>query len=425
MGEGAVGYVAGSCPRHFSASIASIVAAAGYLRCSRGIRISRCIARKAETGAGAFTGFGRWEEQGAACTGCRFEKVSDMPQFCNAVGKEGHTTGVHRLRWRKVSGRGIRCRLGVCMDGLAVNMNPALATSGGSVWYYEDFSGSLCTRLQGTKASKTELGLPLLTETGSELTIILDCGARTVAFEMPTGESREIAELPTGPFYFFVSIEDKNDAWEVMPDDYWRYQYSAPFEIRSSPDMSGPRTGYQLQPGDVFLVSMERRSGDGILYLQLADGRGWVCESKPDFPTLCVRQCVQEGMDEIGKELTEDSNLLTKIKRLGPAGIAAYGITEGGFWMISVPAVALSYRVASGEWPDVSSQEDLAKVFGTSFAFLNIARLAVPLRIGLAIGLAPWVDTNVIKPFFPHQWEAWRLQCEENPEECQIPEPAP
>lgn len=118
----------------------------------------------------------------------------------------------------------------------------------------------------------------------------------------------------------------------------------------------------------------------------------------------------------------EEGNLLLRIKRLGPAGLAAYGVTEGGFWIVSIPIVALSYHYATGEWPNLQNQEDLAKVFGTSFAFLNVARLAVPLRIGLAIALAPWVDANIIRPFFPEQWEAWRLQCKDDPERCELPE---
>merc|ERR1719230_2096246 len=101
---------------------------------------------------------------------------------------------------------------------------------------------------------------------------------------------------------------------------------------------------------------------------------------------------------------------MEKVKRYGPAGIASYAITEGGFWLISIPVVALFYAWSTGEWPNMTNGEDQAKVFGASFVFLNFARLVVPLRVGLALALAPWVDENIIKAFFPEQWQAWQDQ---------------
>jgi hypothetical protein len=35
------------------------------------------------------------------------------------------------------------------------------------------------------------------------------------------------------------------------------------------------------------------------------------------------------------------------------------------------------------------------------FAGANIARVMVPLRLGAALALAPWVDENIIQPVFP------------------------
>ena len=34
-----------------------------------------------------------------------------------------------------------------------------------------------------------------------------------------------------------------------------------------------------------------------------------------------------------------------------------------------------------------------------AFAFVNFARLAVPLRIGLALSTTPWVEENIVKKF--------------------------
>jgi hypothetical protein len=45
-----------------------------------------------------------------------------------------------------------------------------------------------------------------------------------------------------------------------------------------------------LSNGEVFQVSHRARGEDGILYLQLADGRGWAIEQKPGEKPQCVRQ---------------------------------------------------------------------------------------------------------------------------------------
>jgi hypothetical protein len=51
----------------------------------------------------------------------------------------------------------------------------------------------------------------------------------------------------------------------------------------------------------------------------------------------------------------------------------------------------------TGHWPDYSNQEDLAKLGAEAFAFVNVARFAIPLRIGLALSTTPWVRDNVVQ----------------------------
>ena len=57
-----------------------------------------------------------------------------------------------------------------------------------------------------------------------------------------------------------------------------------------------------------------------------------------------------------------------------------------------------TYYTATGAWPDLSNSEDQAKVGASVFAFVNIARFAVPLRVGLALSTTPWVDDNIVQP---------------------------
>ena len=53
----------------------------------------------------------------------------------------------------------------------------------------------------------------------------------------------------------------------------------------------------------------------------------------------------------------------------------------------------------SGHFPDFSNKDDLAQLGAEAFAFVNVARFAVPLRIGLALGTTPWVQTNIVDRF--------------------------
>eukprot|EP00931_Biecheleriopsis_adriatica_P092689 TRINITY_DN66480_c0_g1_i1.p1 TRINITY_DN66480_c0_g1~~TRINITY_DN66480_c0_g1_i1.p1 ORF type:complete len:895 (-),score=207.88 TRINITY_DN66480_c0_g1_i1:93-2777(-) len=60
--------------------------------------------------------------------------------------------------------------------------------------------------------------------------------------------------------------------------------------IRAVPDVEGPRTKLTLSPGQKFMVSEEHTGPDGLLYLKLADGSGWLFEKKLNSEVLCVRQ---------------------------------------------------------------------------------------------------------------------------------------
>jgi hypothetical protein len=51
----------------------------------------------------------------------------------------------------------------------------------------------------------------------------------------------------------------------------------------------------------------------------------------------------------------------------------------------------------TGHWPDFSNGEDLQKLGAEAFAFVNFARFAVPLRIGLALSTTPWIDQNIVR----------------------------
>ena len=66
---------------------------------------------------------------------------------------------------------------------------------------------------------------------------------------------------------------------------------------------------------------------------------------------------------------------------------------------VSVPVALFGFQAAFGYWPDFKDAEDMKKLGAEAFAFVNVARFAVPLRIGLALGTTPWVDENLVQPF--------------------------
>ena len=57
------------------------------------------------------------------------------------------------------------------------------------------------------------------------------------------------------------------------------------------------------------------------------------------------------------------------------------------------------FSIRYRHWPDFQDKDDLSKLGAEAFAFVNFARFAVPLRIGLALGTTPWVQENIVDVF--------------------------
>merc|ERR1712160_5235 len=104
-----------------------------------------------------------------------------------------------------------------------------------------------------------------------------------------------------------------------------------------------------------------------------------------------------------------------QVKESGTAGIVSYALWELGFWALSVPVCVFGYYEVTGHLPDLNNKEDMAKLGGEAFAFVNFARFAVPLRIGLALGTTPWIKENVMDRFFPNKEDV--VECVEPPKE--------
>jgi Protein of unknown function (DUF2499)/Protein of unknown function (DUF3593) len=88
---------------------------------------------------------------------------------------------------------------------------------------------------------------------------------------------------------------------------------------------------------------------------------------------------------------------MADVKKYGVSGTVAYVLTELAFWIVAFPVAAFALYQSTGHWPDVINETgDRAAVLAFVFAGANVARAFVPLRLGAALALAPWVDENLL-----------------------------
>mmetsp|Transcript_99737 Transcript_99737/g.250038 ORF Transcript_99737/g.250038 Transcript_99737/m.250038 type:complete len:677 (-) Transcript_99737:100-2130(-) len=82
----------------------------------------------------------------------------------------------------------------------------------------------------------------------------------------------------------------------------WRYspENGCAIGIRTAPQVDAELADDEfLEVGDVFYVMEELEGADGVVFLRLADGRGWVFNQKPGVGTMCTRhQHAREALEE-------------------------------------------------------------------------------------------------------------------------------
>jgi len=103
--------------------------------------------------------------------------------------------------------------------------------------------------------------------------------------------------------------------------------------------------------------------------------------------------------DEVRPGQTSD-NMVTKIKDAGVAGAVSYAAWEVAFWALSIPVCLWTYLQVEGHVPDLTNAEDITLLSAEAFAFISLARLAVPVRLGLAVATVPWVQKNIVDKVF-------------------------
>lgn len=127
-------------------------------------------------------------------------------------------------------------------------------------------------------------------------------------------------------------------------------------------------------------------------------------DASPEGGTSDGKETPGDKEEEV-EETNEVKKLFAQIKNAGVAGSISLFLWEGAFWAISIPVAIFGYNRLTGHWPDLSDKEDLSQVGAEAFAFANVARLALPVRIGLAISTTPWVQTNIVDRFMKKEGE--------------------
>lgn len=82
----------------------------------------------------------------------------------------------------------------------------------------------------------------------------------------------------------------------------WHYAPAngAALGVRASPGIDAEMVpGAVVEPGDLLWIAEEVPGADGVLYLRLADGRGWVFDRKPEVGAMCTRiHGARQSIDE-------------------------------------------------------------------------------------------------------------------------------
>eukprot|EP00538_Stauroneis_constricta_P013410 CAMPEP_0119571588 /NCGR_PEP_ID=MMETSP1352-20130426/44195_1 /TAXON_ID=265584 /ORGANISM="Stauroneis constricta, Strain CCMP1120" /LENGTH=335 /DNA_ID=CAMNT_0007621271 /DNA_START=150 /DNA_END=1156 /DNA_ORIENTATION=+ len=145
-------------------------------------------------------------------------------------------------------------------------------------------------------------------------------------------------------------------------------------------------------------IQQQQRHYNSVLHAT-TDDKVVATMEKPSVETSAIVDPTIEEKTVVEEEKSKTQQLMQQVKDAGLAGVISYAIWELGFWTISVPVCAFGYYEVTGHWPDLTNADDQAKLAAEAFAFVNFARFAVPLRIGLALSTTPWMQKNIVDKF--------------------------
>ena len=168
----------------------------------------------------------------------------------------------------------------------------------------------------------------------------------------------------------------------------------------SYPLVSGPAAGEGGVGDSIVPLEAAHLPGSGVQRITLEEATHSI--GSPDSwygSDAVVDDWLPQAQKAVAKSGGGPSGF-QQIKKYGAAGTLAYILTELAFWVVAFPVASTTYFQTFGHWPDfLNVADDRTAVLGFIFAGANIARLAVPLRLGAAFALVPWVDENIVNRF--------------------------
>lgn len=236
------------------------------------------------------------------------------------------------------------------------------------------------------------------------------------AFQGPLGgngfQSRPLPHIATTTRRYSVPVLDE---WRVLPNGRIEGKVSNHPNIEDGAIIS--TSPVSMNPPDATantgVVFIETQSGSQYLLRNpssfsssspssMGAISGLNADYSADFPIVASTTTTADNNNNNNdqpEETNETKKLMQKVKDAGVAGVISYAFWELGFWAVSVPVCIGAYRQVTGHWPDFSNQEDLQQLGAEAFAFVNLARFAVPIRIGLALSTTPWIQSNIVDRF--------------------------
>ena len=164
----------------------------------------------------------------------------------------------------------------------------------------------------------------------------------------------------------------------------------------SYPLVSGPAAGEGGVGDSIVPLEAAHLPGDGVERITLEDATHSIGSPNSWYGSdAVVDDWLPQARQAIAKKGGGGGLSYAAIKKFGVAGTLAYILTELAFWVVAFPLAATTYYQTFDHWPDVLGvPDDRNAVLGFIFA-----RLAVPLRLGAAFALVPWVEENIVKRF--------------------------
>ncbi|CAK0844368.1 unnamed protein product [Prorocentrum cordatum] len=97
-----------------------------------------------------------------------------------------------------------------------------------------------------------------------------------------------VHDRPRDPYlYMLEQLQSRAELWVYSPEN------GLPIAIRRTPTIGDDElvdaASYQMTPGEQFRAIETREGADGVLFLRLADGRGWLFDRKPGVGRMCER----------------------------------------------------------------------------------------------------------------------------------------